>query len=114
MMNKRDIELRIHSSFQVGFNKGDGVSSLQLPNPRRSRSYYLDQSNVGHPGVFVFRVDQDTIWNCAGGGNCLSLLLSFSLIESYGVLRMRQRYFVVLDEEADHWNEKQTGVSQIE
>ncbi len=71
MKTNRDIDLRIRL-FQIGFNKGDGVSSLELPNPRRST--ILDQSNVGHPGVFVYRVDQDRIESCGGEGNCHSYL----------------------------------------
>ena len=59
---------------QAGFNAGDGVVFEMLPYSRSSNVRLLaNVSNVNVPGLFVFRVDTDTI-AVGGCGNTSSLL----------------------------------------
>lgn len=61
-------------SGQAGFNAGDGVIFQMLPY---SRTNYVNQlvniSNVNVPGLFVFRIDSDTV-SVGGCGNSSSLI----------------------------------------
>ena len=44
---------------QIGFNAGDGLTSFTLPIALSSLTLTIDDcSNVGQPGVFVFRIDR--------------------------------------------------------
>ena len=59
---------------QAGFNAGDGVVFQMLPYSRTSNVRLLANiSNVNVPGLFIFRIDTDTI-TVAGCGNDSSLL----------------------------------------
>ena len=52
---------------QAGFNAGDGLVFQMLPNSRTSNVTLLaSTSNVNVPGLFVYRIDTDTI----GSGGC--------------------------------------------
>jgi len=42
----------------TGFNAGDGLRSFMLHMPPRE---LVSSSNVGTPGAFIFRVDQESI-----------------------------------------------------
>ena len=43
---------------QIGFNVGDGYTSFTLPEALSSQTRNIDEhSNVGKPGVFVYRID---------------------------------------------------------
>lgn len=43
---------------QIGFNSGDGYSSLMLSKALTDETLDVDeQSNVEKPGVFIFRID---------------------------------------------------------
>lgn len=43
---------------QIGFNAGDGISSLSLPGALTEDTVNIEeQSNVGHPGIFAYRID---------------------------------------------------------
>lgn len=43
---------------QVGFNAGDGHTSLTIPEALSSSTLDMEElSNVDQPGVFVFRID---------------------------------------------------------
>lgn len=44
----------------IGFNAGDGLGSFQITRPRDTRNIETS-SNVGIPGVYIFRVDQSTV-----------------------------------------------------
>lgn len=47
---------------QVGFNAGDGIRFASVPGSRTGDIVNIDTtSNVGIPGVWVFRVDEDDI-----------------------------------------------------
>ena len=47
---------------QAGFNAGDGQNSFVLSEALTEQTRYLDQrSNVGEPGVFVYRIDGKTL-----------------------------------------------------
>jgi len=53
-----DIQWRFGST-NIGFNAGDGIHGFNL---QFSTVFKLvDSTNVGIPGTFFFRVDQDTI-----------------------------------------------------
>ena len=51
------------SSTNIGFNAGDGIRGFNLPRPEGSSTFVNvdDTSNTGFPGVYFFRVDQDSI-----------------------------------------------------
>jgi len=60
-------------SGQAGFNAGDGIVFEMLPHSRTSRiTELVNISNVGVAGLFVFRVDTDTI-TLGGCGNISNL-----------------------------------------
>lgn len=43
---------------QLGFNAGDGVNSFSLPGALTDDTVNIEeQSNVGHPGIFAYRID---------------------------------------------------------
>ena len=43
---------------QLGFNAGDGVNSFSLPGSLTDDTISIEeQSNVGHPGIFAYRID---------------------------------------------------------
>ena len=43
---------------QIGFNAGEGLTSFTLPEALIELTSSIDQrSNVGEPGVFVYRID---------------------------------------------------------
>ena len=43
---------------QIGFNAGDGFSSFSVPGALTDATVNIeDQSNVEHPGIFVYRID---------------------------------------------------------
>ena len=43
---------------QIGFNVGDGRTSFTLPEALSYLALNVDEySNVGEPGVFIFRID---------------------------------------------------------
>ena len=43
---------------QIGFNAGDDLTSFSLPGALTYQTPYIDeQSNMGMPGVFVYRID---------------------------------------------------------
>ena len=43
---------------QIGFNAGDGVNSFSLPGALTDDTLNIEeQSNVGHPGIFAYRID---------------------------------------------------------
>lgn len=45
---------------QIGFNAGDGFSSFSLPGALTEVTTDIDeQSNVYHPGVFIYRIDSE-------------------------------------------------------
>lgn len=44
---------------QIGFNLGDGATHFTLSESRSNLSTTVDElSNIGHPGVFVYRIDR--------------------------------------------------------
>ena len=49
----------------MGFSAGDGIRSFALPESRSHYRYWPRRiertSNVGRPGTFIFRVDQEDI-----------------------------------------------------
>ena len=46
----------------IGFNAGDGIRSFTLSDRHTASDLNLDSSsNVGIPGAFFFRVDQDEV-----------------------------------------------------
>lgn len=52
------------SLFQVGFNAGDGEHYYSVPGSMTDAVLNLPQmSNIGIPGQYVFRVDQNKISN---------------------------------------------------
>ena len=58
----RDVQ-RSRARTNIGFNAGDGIRGFNLPRPF-GRSDYQDitnSSNVGIPGSYYFRVDQDIL-----------------------------------------------------
>ena len=45
------------SGAQIGFNAGDGIRSFMVPGARTSTTLNMEtMSNVGIPGVFIYRV----------------------------------------------------------
>ena len=43
---------------QIGFNAGDGYTSFTFPEALSDQTLSIDQhSNIGEPGVFVYRID---------------------------------------------------------
>ena len=43
---------------QIGFNAGDGYTSFIFPEALSNQTLSIDErSNVGEPGVFVYRID---------------------------------------------------------
>ena len=43
---------------QIGFNAGDGYISFTLPEALSYQTRIIDErSNVGEPGVFIYRID---------------------------------------------------------
>ena len=51
-----------HVPAQVGFNAGDGVRFLTLPGSQTEAVLNISStSNVGEPGLWVFRVDGDIV-----------------------------------------------------
>jgi len=47
---------------QVGFNKGDGVNFAAIPASRMADIINIDStSNVGIPGVWIFRISDEEI-----------------------------------------------------
>ena len=43
---------------QIGFSAGDGINSLTLPESLTDQTVDIEErSNVGEPGVFIFRID---------------------------------------------------------
>ena len=47
---------------QVGFNRGDGVNFAAIPASRRADLINLPSTtNVGVPGVWIFRISDDMI-----------------------------------------------------
>nr|XP_022329850.1 sushi, nidogen and EGF-like domain-containing protein 1 [Crassostrea virginica] len=78
-------------SSQVGFNAGDGIHYYSVPGSMTDAVLNLPQmSNIGIPGQYVFRVDQnkisnaDTIDECASSpcvhGNCSNEYLYYECI----------------------------------
>lgn len=65
----RDIQWGTPST-NVGFNAGDGLRFFNLPRPFGSPDFLVltSASNVGTPGTFMFRVDQEQI--LLPGGIC--------------------------------------------
>lgn len=58
--------------FQVGFNAGDGEHYFSVPGSMTNSVLNLPQmSNIGVPGQFVFRVDQNKISNAGKAFNLL-------------------------------------------
>ena len=56
---------------QIGFNVGDGHTSFTLPEALSYLALNVDEySNVGEPGVFVFRIDSKS-----NASVCLKFLL---------------------------------------
>ena len=46
------------SGAQIGFNGGNGIDSFTLPGALTSHTLDMDErSNVGVPGVFIYRID---------------------------------------------------------
>lgn len=52
----------------IGLNVGDGVNSFTLPESMNESSLLAlaNTSNVGTPGVYIFRVDEETVGAPAG------------------------------------------------
>ena len=51
-------DIRWGSEAQIGFNAGDGYTSFTLPDALTELTLGIDQrSNVGEPGVFMYRID---------------------------------------------------------
>lgn len=52
----------------IGLNVGDGVNSFTLPESMNESSLMalVNTSNVGTPGVYIFRVDEETVGAPAG------------------------------------------------
>ena len=51
-------DIRWGYGVQIGFNAGDGGTSFTLPEALTELTSSIDQrSNVGEPGVFVYRID---------------------------------------------------------
>ena len=47
---------------QIGFNAGDGHAFFKLPGALSDETINMDEkSNVGEPGVFVYRIDSKYI-----------------------------------------------------
>ena len=62
---------------KVGFDAGDGENYYNVPGSRTDDIVNIDdQSNVGQPGRFIFRIDNNTIQTiiCNENGN-LDVLL---------------------------------------
>ena len=54
-------------STSIGFNGGDGMGGFNLPRPSGGNFLNLDTtSNVGIPGMFIFRSDTDQILQPGG------------------------------------------------
>ena len=52
---------------QIGFNAGDGVRSFMLPSALTSQTVQIEtMSNIGIPGVFIYRVDGTAIQDLEG------------------------------------------------
>ena len=50
--------IRSGNGAQIGFNAGNGMDSFTLPGAFTSQTLNMDErSNVGVPGVFIYRVD---------------------------------------------------------
>ena len=59
---------------QIGFNVGDGYTSFVFPEALSDQTQNIDEySNVGEPGVFIYRIDSKSF------SQSLSLSLSLSL-----------------------------------
>lgn len=59
----------------IGFNAGDGNRSYTLPGSSNAE-YVLNlenTSNVGVPGVYIFRVDQDSVVEPTRGRSYLGM-----------------------------------------
>ena len=53
---------------QIGFNAGDGVRSFTLPGALTNLTRDIDTlSNIGVPGVFIYRVDEYPIQDLPDG-----------------------------------------------
>lgn len=45
---------------QIGFNAGDGLSSFSISGALTDATLDIDeQSNVYHPGLFIYRIDSE-------------------------------------------------------
>lgn len=65
--------------FKVGFNAGDGEHYFSVPGSMTNSVLNLPQmSNIGVPGQFVFRVDQNKISNAGKAFNSLQYKKRYS------------------------------------
>lgn len=56
---------------QVGFNAGDGIRFVSVPDSQTANILHIDErvGNSGETGVWIFRVDEATV---EVGGDCSS------------------------------------------
>lgn len=51
-------DVQLGSGAQIGFNAGDGFTSLMLPEAFSNQTLNINQrTNAGEPGIFVYRID---------------------------------------------------------
>ena len=47
---------------QIGFNAGDGYTSLTLPEALSNQTRSINErSNVGEPGIFIYDIDSKSL-----------------------------------------------------
>ena len=66
---------------QVGFNAGDGVHYFSIPGSQTAAIVNIDTtSNVGVPGLWMFRVDQNDPGICCAPNNYTCSTVSSDII----------------------------------
>ena len=69
----------------IGFNAGDGVRSFMLPGALTFQTRNVEMgSNVDMPGVYIYRVDQNMVFEPTGEeqNNVLMIVILITLGES--------------------------------
>ena len=83
------VDIQWGSSAQIGFNAGDGVRSFTVPGALTSQTLNFEtMSNIGVPGVFIYRVNEYPILGLPFG--------KFHTFRSYQSVEMFAKMYNVL------------------
>ena len=69
------------SGAQIGFNAGDGIKSFMVPGARSSSTLNMEtMSNVGKPGLFIYRVSGLQIEGIGSLGRLMISSINFVIL----------------------------------